>query len=72
MDNQNIFYQSLYNEEIYVLNETTKSQPLETSMEENLPDKAGLFANTLVVVGPDHSQQNDFLSKILGLLGRAN
>ena len=69
MDDKNIFYQSLYNEEIYVLNETTKSQPLETSMEENLPDKSGLGANTLVVVGPDHSQQNDFLSKILGSIG---
>ena len=69
MDNQNIFYQFLYNEEIYVLNETTKSQPPEISMEVKLPDKTVIVANTLVVVGSDHSQQNDFLSKILGSIG---
>ncbi|MCZ6693271.1 MAG: DNA polymerase III subunit psi [Bacteroidetes bacterium] len=69
MDNQNIFYHSLYNEEIYVINGTTKNQPPETSMEVKLPDKSGLVANTLVVVGSDHQEQNDFLSKILGSIG---
>lgn len=69
MDNRNIFYGTLYNEEIYVLKENTKNQPPETTMEGKLPEKTGMGANTLVVVGPDYSGQNDFLSKILGSIG---
>ena len=69
MDNQNLFYQTLYNEEIYVLKETSESHPPENSMEQKLPKKTGLGAKTLVVVGPDHSERKDFLSKILGSIG---
>lgn len=69
MDNQNIFYHTLYNEEVYVLNENTKSQSPETSTKGELSKKTGMGANTLVVVGLDYSGQNDFLSKILGSIG---
>jgi len=69
MDIRNIFYGTLYNEEIYVLNENTKSQSPETSTKGELSKKTGMGANTLVVVGLDHSQQKDFLSKILGSIG---
>jgi len=71
MDNRNIFYGTLYNEEIYVLNENTKSQSPETSTKGELSKKTGMGANTLVVVGLDYSGQNDFLSKILGSIGLA-
>lgn len=71
MDNRNIFYGTLYNEEIYVLNENTKSQSPETSTKGVLSKKIGMGANTLVVVGPDYSGQNDFLAKILGSIGLA-
>ena len=69
MDNQNIFYRTLYNEEIYDLNETIKSQPQGTSTDGKFPEKTGMGANTLVVVGPDHSERKDFLSKILDSIG---
>jgi DNA polymerase III psi subunit len=66
MDNQKIFYRTLYNDEIYDLNETVNSQTPETSTEVKPSEKTGLGANTLVVVGPDHLERKDFLSKILG------
>ena len=69
MDNQNIFYRTLYNEEIYVLKETYKGQPSEISTEGKFPEKTGMGANTLVVVDHDHSELKDFLSKILDSIG---
>ncbi len=69
MDNRNIFYRTLYNDEIYDLNETVNSQPQETSSEEKPSEKTSMGTSTLVVVGRDHSERKDFLSKILGSIG---